>query len=128
MKKTISLCLLLVGLINFIPVFGILSVEKLISAYAVSIEGNDMAILLRHRALLFGILGGFIIFSAFKPHYQTVAMVMAGISMIGFAYLVLSTGSYNTAISKILVFDIVGIVLLLLAIFLKFINRSEKSI
>jgi len=125
MNKGLTICLLIVGLINFVPLAGILSVDKLISAYSISLEGNDIAILMRHRALLFGILGGFIIFSAFKPLYQTAAMIMAGISMIGFALLAVTIGGYNDAIAKVLLFDIVGIVILLIAVLLKYVfNRG----
>jgi len=125
MKIIITICLLIVGLINFIPLFGIISTDKLMSAYSVTIEGHDMAILMRHRALLFGILGGFIIFAAFKPLYQNAAMLMAGISMVGFACLVLTTGAYNESIEKILLIDIIGIVLLLVAILLKVFSRAS---
>jgi len=125
MKIIITICLLIVGLINFIPLFGIISTDKLMSAYSVTIEGHDMAILMRHRALLFGILGGFIIFAAFKPLYQNAAMLMAGISMVGFACLVLTTGAYNESIGKILLIDIIGIVLLLVAILLKVFSRAS---
>jgi len=120
MNKALTTCLLIVGLINFVPLAGILSVDKLMSAYSITLEGNDIAILMRHRALLFGILGGFILFSAFKSLYQTAAMIMAGISMIGFALLVLTIGGYNDAIAKVLLFDIVGIVVLLVAVLLKY--------
>ncbi|WP_295873061.1 hypothetical protein [uncultured Zhongshania sp.] len=120
MEKWITFCLVVVGLINIIPVVGVISGQKIESAYAVTLAGNDLIILLRHRALLFGILGGFILFSAFNPFYQLAAMIMAGISMIGFAILVLGTGGYNDAIAKVLYVDILGIVFLLAAAVLKY--------
>ena len=46
--------------------------------------------------------------------------VMAGVSMIGFAILVLGTGGYNDAIAKVLYVDILGIVFLLAAAVLKY--------
>ena len=81
MAKAITYCLLVVGLINLAPVFGVISAAKLESAYSVTLAGNDLAILMRHRALLFGILGAFIIYSAFNPHYQLAAMIMGNIPM-----------------------------------------------
>lgn len=120
MPKVITLCLIIVGLINFVPVVGVLSAQKLQSAYDVALSSNELIILMRHRALLFGILGGFILFSAFVPSYQSAAMIMAGISMVGFAVLVHSVGGFNTAINKVLIFDYVGIVFLAIATFLKY--------
>ena len=120
MGKAITFCLVVVGLINFVPIIGVISAQKLESAYSVTLAGNDLAILVRHRALLFGILGAFILYSAFSPFYQLAAMIMAGVSMVGFALLVLGTGGYNEAIGKVLFIDILGIVFLLAAAVLKY--------
>lgn len=123
MGMTITLCLIVVGLINFAPITGIISAQTLESAYSVTIAGNDLAILMRHRALLFGILGAFILYSAFNPFYQTAAMIMAGVSMVGFALLVLGTAGYNEAIGKVLLMDIIGIVFLSVAAVLKYVDK-----
>jgi hypothetical protein len=81
MGKAITFCLVVVGLINFMPVIGVISAQKLESAYSVAIAGNDLAILMRHRALMFGILGAFILYAAFNPLYQPAAMIIGGASM-----------------------------------------------
>lgn len=120
MSKGITICLIIVGLINFIPLAGILSAQKLEGAYDVVLSSNDMIILMRHRALLFGLFGGFILFSAFAPSFQGAAMIMAGISMVGFAVLVHSVGDFNASINKVLIVDYVGIVFLAIAAFLKY--------
>lgn len=123
MNKFIMTCLIIVGLINFIPVLGVLSAHNLEKAYSISLLSNDIVILMRHRALLFGILGGFILYSAFHPFYQVAAMIMAAISMIGYVFLVLHVGDYNAAIFKVLIIDLVGIVFLLAAIILKYLKK-----
>jgi len=120
MTKAISICLIIVGLINFIPVVGVLSAQKIESAYSIALLSSDTIILMRHRALLFGILGGFILFSVASPSYQGAAMLMAGISMIGFAILVHLVGGSNASINKVLIADYVGIVFLAIAAFLKY--------
>lgn len=123
MAKAITFCLLVVGLINFAPVIGVISAQKLESTYSVTLVGNDLAILMRHRALLFGILGAFILYAAFKPLYQPAAMIMSGVSMVGFALLVLATGVYNEAVGKVLLIDIIGIVFLFAAVVLKYVLK-----
>jgi hypothetical protein len=71
----------IVGVINFLPVIGIISASKLSQAYSIELASNDLIILMRHRALLFGIVGGFIFYSIFK-----VAVVdMVGIVSLAFA-------------------------------------------
>ena len=121
MAKAISLCLLIVGLINFAPVLAIVSAQKLENAYGVALLSNDLIILMRHRALLFGLLGGFILFSVFSPTYQNAAIVLAAISMVGFAVLAHSVGMFNENMSKVLIADYVGIVFLTIAIILKYV-------
>ena len=64
---------------------------------------------------LFGVLGGFILFSAFFPAYRGAAMVMAGVSMVGYLYLAWAVGGYNDAIRNVGIVDTVGIVCLLAA-------------
>jgi len=119
LAKLITVLLLFVGIINLLPIVGLLGSAKLESAYKINIVSSDLLILMQHRALLFGLLGAFIIYSAFVPSYQTAAMIMAGISMIGFAALFHGVGSSNQALVKVLYADYVGLFLLIIAIFLK---------
>ncbi|MGB5292862.1 MAG: hypothetical protein WBN41_15580 [Lysobacterales bacterium] len=119
MSKLVSSLLIVVGVINFLPVFAVLSATNLEQAYSVEFANNDLIILMRHRALLFGIIGGFILFSVFAPSFQTPAMIMAALSMIGFLYLVWTVGGHNDAISRIAVIDVAGIACLALAAVLK---------
>ena len=121
----ISILLLLVGLINFLPVLGVISADKLSSAYAIDLMSQDLIILMRHRALLFGLVGGFVILSVFKPVYQTPAMVMAAVSMLGFLYFVWVAAEFNTAIAKIAIIDIAGLVCLALAATLQYVNGNS---
>ena len=125
MNKIYLSLLFLVGVINFLPIVGILSLDKINQAYGLSIDDNNLAILLRHRALLFGLIGGFVIYSVFKPQYQIASIVLAAISMLGYLYFFWSIGDSNTALLKIAQADIVGIVLLTFAIIIKcFLNDS----
>ena len=125
MNKIYLSLLFLVGVINFLPIVGILSLDKINQAYGLSIDDNNLAILLRHRALLFGLIGGFVIYSVFKPQYQIASIVLVAISMLGYLYFFWSIGGSNPALLKIAQADIVGIVLLTLAILIKcFLNDS----
>ena len=125
MNLTISILLITVGLINFLPVIGIISAEKLSAAYAVELIGNDIVILMRHRALLFGLIGGFMRYSVWKPSYQSVAMVMAAISMLGFLFFVAAADHYNASITKIAIIDLIGLAGLAIAAGLKYLSRTS---
>ena len=125
MNTVISMLLIVVGLINFLPVVGVVSAERLSTAYSVELMSNDLVILMRHRALLFGIVGGFVLFSVIKPSYQSAAMVMAAISMVGFLYFVWAAGDYNASISKVAIVDLVGIACLSAAATLKYVSGNN---
>jgi len=61
--STILICF--AGLINFLPVTGALSGKRIQALYGVAVEDSNSEILMRHRAVLFGIVGALIIASAF---------------------------------------------------------------
>ena len=127
MRKAITFCLVILGVINLLPVIGVFSTQILESSYSVTLAGHDLAILMRHRALLFGILGAFILYSAFYPRFQPAAMVMAGVSMIGFAFLALAIGDFNEAVGRVLWIDVVGILVLLAAVVLKSMENPMRQ-
>ena len=61
MALWIKSIMLLVGLINFAPIIGVLSQEQLEKLYGIPIQGQDMLILMRHRAVLLGLVGGLLV-------------------------------------------------------------------
>ena len=127
MKHKIYLTLLfIVGVINFLPLMGLFSAVQLSQAYGVELASNELQVLMRHRALLFGILGGFMLFSLFKPKMQLPAMIMTGCSMLGFLGLILLTGDINDELVTITQVDVAGILFLSLAAIMKYISRNEE--
>ena len=76
MEKIITGVLIIVGLINFYPLVGVFSNETVSNLYQINVTNNDILVLLRHRAILFGLLGAFIIYSAFKTELQWWAIVI----------------------------------------------------
>jgi hypothetical protein len=49
------------------------SVDRIESLYSVALDGPDLAVLIRHRAALFGIGGGMLTLSAFLAWLRPVA-------------------------------------------------------
>ena len=119
MYKLYLLLLFIVGVINFLPVIGVLSLDRINQLYGLSLADNNLATLLRHRALLFGLIGGFIIYSVFNPEYQVAAIILAAISMLGYLCILWLSGDTNSELIKVARIDIIGLVLLLVAVVLK---------
>ena len=127
MSKVLFALLVIVGLINFLPVIGVVSAVRLEDAYGIELLSNDLIILMRHRALLFGILGAFIIYSAFNYFYRNAAMLMAAASMVGFIVLAYLTGGFNVNIHKIVIADYIGVALLFIAFVIKVLNDKKTA-
>ncbi len=117
-ERTITGLMLVVAVIHLLPISGFFGVEQLASLYEIKIADGNLEILMRHRAILFGILGGFLAYAAFTPAIQPLAFLAAFISVASFFFLSFSVGEFNDAIRKVVIADIVASVSLLGAIVL----------
>ncbi len=115
-KHVITAMLLIVAFIHLVPIMGFLGVERLQALYGEPITSNNMEILMRHRAVLFGILGLFFAYAAFTPALQPLAFLAALATLAPFFYLAFSVGGYNEAIQKIVMGDVVATVALVIAV------------
>lgn len=113
MRYLISGSLLIVGLIHLLPVTGVLGAARLEGLYGVDFQNPNELLLMRHRALLFGLLGAFLVVAAFVRSLQPAAFVAGLLSMSGFIMLAGSPGAYTPEIRRVFYVDIVGVVLLL---------------
>ena len=113
----VSGLLVLIGTINLIPAAGLLSPERLRVLYGVAPDAPDLILLLRHRALLFALLGGFIVLAAFRPALQPLAFLVALVSMGGFLLLA-AGGDHGASIAREVRADVAGLVLLATAFLL----------
>ena len=125
-ERTITGLLLVVAVIHLLPISGFFGVERLTSLYGIEITDGDLEILMRHRAMLFGILGGFIAYAAFNPAMQPVAFLAAFISVASFLFLSFSAGEFNDSIRKVVIADIVATVALVAAIVLYVVQSNAK--
>ena len=60
MQRVIQAALIVAGLIHFLPVAGVIGAHQLESMYALPFDERNLAILMRHRAVMLGLLGGFV--------------------------------------------------------------------
>ena len=114
----ITSMLLIVAVIHIIPIMGFMGVARLETLYGIPITGKDLEILMRHRAVLFGILGVFFAYAAFTPAIQPLAFIVAFATLASFFYLAFAVGGYNQAIKKIVIGDVVASISLVIAVVL----------
>lgn len=115
MKKIIATLIFVVGVIHLLPLAGITGPAKLATLYGIQVGEPNLAILMRHRAVLFGLLGAFMCYSAFRPSLQLLSLIGGFISVGAFLWLAWTTGGYNAMIGKVVVADIVALLFLFIA-------------
>jgi len=108
MRHVVSAMLLLVAVIHLLPVAGVLGADQLARLYGVPVSGPDLAILMRHRAVLFGLLGVLLAVAAFVPALQVAALAAGFVSVGSFLLLAWFTGGYNAQIARVVVADLVA--------------------
>lgn len=108
MKYIVSVSLVIVGIIHLLPLSGVLGGDRLSALYGLSLGEPNIAILMRHRAVLFGILGIFFVASAFKPSMHPYALGVGFVSVLSFIALAWSTGGYNAQITRVVVADLIA--------------------
>ena len=103
------LLVLVAAAINLLPVTGAFAPERMSALYGVNLDDPNLQILMRHRALLFGIVGGLLVAAAFHPPLRTLAYVVGFASMVSFLGVAWGVGGYSAAIAHVMVMDGIGI-------------------
>ncbi len=123
MDKLLSALLIVAGIIHLLPISGLLGAERLAALYGLSFSEPNLLILMRHRAVLFGLLGALLVWAAFRPALQPAAILGGLASVLSFLVLAWLTPGYNAAVRKVVIADWVALVCLALAIVLWLLRR-----
>lgn len=124
-NKLISALLILAGIIHLLPVSGVLGAERLAVLYGLSFAEPNLLLLMRSRAVLFGLLGALLVYAAFRPHLQPIAMVGGLISVLSFLYLAWSSPAYNEALRRVVIADWLALACLSVALGLHLLARAK---
>lgn len=114
MSSTIvQISLIIPGIIHILPIYGIFGPHQLSTLYGMKFKDPNVIILMRHRAVLFGLLGGFMIYAAFKTNYRNLAFTSGIMSTSSFLLFTLSADSTNSKIKGVLAADVIALFFLL---------------
>ena len=125
-EKVFRISLFIAGIINILPSVLAFIPEKISKSYGIEIPNVDFELLLRHRAMLLGIVGGIMIYSAIFKKYYSISVTIAFISMVSFIILYLSLNGINTELEKVMKIDLAATIVLLVG-FLLFKLKSPKA-
>ena len=127
MKQLTTIVFVGVGLLNLAPLIGVISADQLQGMYGVPIDSPDLEVLMRHRAILFGIVGGFVLFAAFRPALQGMAATAALVSMLSFILLAVIVGNVGDNVRKVVIADVIGSAALLLVLAVDWLRERRES-
>ncbi len=117
--------LVVVAIIHLLPLSGLLGTERLTTLYGIHFDEPNLAILMRHRAVIFGLLGLFFLTAAFKPELQGIAFAGGFASVLSFLYLAWSVGGYNPQVGRVFYADVIALVCLVVGVVAHFYVRRE---
>lgn len=125
LSKALSALLIVAGIIHLLPLSGVFGAERLASLYGVAVQEPNLLLLLRSRAVLFGLLGALLIYAAFRPELQSLALAGGLISVLSFLFLAWSGPGYNEALRRVVHADWLALACLAIATALYFIGRGK---
>src|SRR5262245_43484245 len=114
-----TVLVLIAAAINLAPVLGAGSKERMSAFYGVDLGHPNLQILMRHRAVLFGVVGGLLVAAAFHPPLRAVGYAVGFTSMVSFLAIAWLVGGYTGEIRRTIVVDVVGIAALAAAALLE---------
>lgn len=118
METIFRISLFIAGGINLLPSILAFLPEKISKSYGIKIPNVDFELLLRHRAVLFGIVGGIMIYSAITRKYYTVSVTAGLISMVSFIILYFLLNGINAELEKVMKIDLVAVLVLIVGVLL----------
>ncbi|MDQ3264407.1 MAG: phosphopantetheine adenylyltransferase [Myxococcota bacterium] len=124
-SKVIAVLFVLVGLINLVPVVGVGSAQRLQRLYGVWVAEPDLLLLMRHRAVLLGLVGGLLLVAAFQESLRPAASWVGLISMLSFVVLGWGQRAHNPLIARVVAADLVASALLVGALVLAWISQRR---
>lgn len=109
MPRLASVMLVVVGVIHLLPVSGILGKSRLQSLYGLTVDDPNLLILMRHRSVLFGLLGAFLLYAAIDPALQPIAYIAGAVSVVSFLLIATSAGYANAQIRRVVTADWIAV-------------------
>jgi hypothetical protein len=109
MQRLWTFLVLVAAAINLAPLLGAVSSERMSALYGVDLDDPNLQILMRHRAVLFGLVGGLLLVAAFHPPLRAPAYAVGFSSMLSFLLIAWLVGGYSAEIQRVILVDVVGI-------------------
>lgn len=112
MRPLVTVTLLVAAIIHLLPLVGVLGAGRLRALYGVEELDPTLLILLRHRAVLFGLLGVYLAAAAFLPAQQPAAFAAGFVSVVSFLFVARAYRTLTPPVARVFRADLVALVAL----------------
>lgn len=99
------------AVIHFLPVSGVLGSGRLEALYGVAVTEPNTLLAMRHRAILFGVLGGLLVAAIIEPGLFWPAVIATGVADLAFLVLALGTDT-SSRMKRVVIADVISLVAL----------------
>ena len=113
--------------IHLLPLYGLLGPAALASLYGLDFADPSLQVLMRHRAVLFGLLGMLLLGAVFRPAWRPMALVGGFASLGSFLALAYGTAGANAAVMRVAMVDWVALGCLVVAAALHLRANSRRA-
>ncbi|GAB09074.1 hypothetical protein GOARA_027_00370 [Gordonia araii NBRC 100433] len=114
-NRLTQLLMIAAGALHLIPATAAASRERIEALYGITVPNSDVELLLRHRAVLFAVLGVALIAAAFSPRSRVPVIVAGLVAMGSWVGLAGVIGTDNPQLDRVTRGDVVGVVALIAA-------------
>ncbi|MCC6744806.1 MAG: phosphopantetheine adenylyltransferase [Acidobacteria bacterium] len=104
--------LAIAGVIHVIPLVGVAGAGSLERLYGVTIVDPNLELLMRHRAILLGMLGAVFLVAALRASWRPAVVVVALVSTASFVLLGWMVAGRNADVDRVVLVDLVVAALL----------------
>ena len=105
MNRVIQVLLLVAAVIHLLPLPGVFGAEMLERLYGVPMREPVVLALMRHRAVLFGIVGGLLGVAVWREEVRTVATAVGLVSAVSF----LLIAGASEPLRRVVIADVVAV-------------------
>lgn len=127
MHRIVALILIAVGLLHLYPAVGVFGPDRLQALYDIGSSDADTLLLLRHRAVLFALLGVAMIAGGVHSPWRWPALCAGLVSTLSFVLLAFPLSDNSAAVTRVFWSDVVASAALILAVLLALRYRTPRT-
>lgn len=111
-KLAMAVLLLVPAIIHLMPLYGLLGPSQLTALYGLDFSDPSLQVLMRHRAVLFGMIGVLLAVAAFRASFRNAALLAGFVSVLSFFALAYGIPGANAQVMRVAAVDWVAFVCL----------------